>query len=162
MEVSGDYMRQCGTTRTTGPKCLVWAWMSYEKALRNLIVFMFCYYIDAFECHGARKGRRAILALECFMVTDQLGRFHHWYKQVDLQKPGVMKTQWKELPHEPQDDCCSSYNSALAAIGSPMQPSYGHPKLLGRYYNHVYHRGLVKLWVFIPNSFQILITCQSY
>ena len=23
-------------------------------------------------------------------------------------------------------------------------------------------RGLVKLWVFIPNSFQILITCQSY
>ena len=31
-------------------------WMSYEKALRNLIKFMFSYYIDAFECHGARKG----------------------------------------------------------------------------------------------------------
>ena len=24
------------------------------------------------------------------------------------------------------------------------------------------NRGLVKLWVFIPNSFQILLTCQSY
>ena len=51
-----------------------------------------------------------------------------------------MKTRWKELPHEPQDDCHSSYNSLLAAMGSPMQSSYGHPKLLGRYYDHVYHQ----------------------
>ena len=71
--------------------------MSYEKALRNLIVFMFGYFIDALECHGARKGHQAILALECFTVADQLGRFHRWYKQADLQKPGVMKTGWKEL-----------------------------------------------------------------
>ena len=27
--------------------------MSYEKALRNLIIFIFRYYIDIFECHGA-------------------------------------------------------------------------------------------------------------
>ena len=114
--------------------------MSYKKALRNLIVFMFGYYIDAFKCHGAQKGHRAILALECFTVADQLGRFHRWYKRADLRKPGVMKTRWKELPHEPQDDCHSSYNSMLAAMGSPMQPSYGHPKLLGRYYDHVYHQ----------------------
>ena len=78
--------------------------MSYEKALRNLIVFMFGYYIDAFECHGARKDHQAILALKCFMVADQLGRFHRWYKWADLQKPGVMKTWWKELPHKPQDN----------------------------------------------------------
>ena len=51
-----------------------------------------------------------------------------------------MKTWWKELLHEPQDDCHSSYNSALAAMGSPKQPSYGHPKLLGRYSDHVYHQ----------------------
>ena len=114
--------------------------MSYEKALRNLIVFMFGYYIDAFECHGARKGHRAILALECFTVADQLRRFHCWYKWADLRKPGVMKTVWKELPHKPQDDCRSSYNSMLAAMGSPMRPSYGHPKLLGQYYDHVYHQ----------------------
>ena len=114
--------------------------MLYKKALRNLIVFMFGYYIDAFECHGARKGHRAILALECFTVADQLGRFHHWYKRADLRKPRVMKIRWKELPHEPQDDCHSSYNSTLAAMGSPMQPSYGHPKLLGWYYDHMYHQ----------------------
>ena len=29
--------------------------MSYEKALQNLIVFMFQHYIDSFECHGARN-----------------------------------------------------------------------------------------------------------
>ena len=51
-----------------------------------------------------------------------------------------MKTQWKELLHEPQDDCRSSYNSTLSAMGSPMQPSYGHPKLLGQYYDHMYHQ----------------------
>ena len=51
-----------------------------------------------------------------------------------------MKTQWKEWPHEPQDDCCFSYNLALAAMGSPKQPSYGHPKLLSWYFNHVYHQ----------------------
>ena len=32
---------------------------------------------------------------------------------------GVMKTRWKELPHEPQEDCHSSYNSALAALVAP-------------------------------------------
>ena len=94
--------------------------MSYEKALRNLIMFMFRYYINAFEYHGARKGHRAILVLKCFMVADQLGRFHHWYKRADPRKPRVMKTPWKELLHEPQDDCRSSYNSTLAAISSPM------------------------------------------
>ena len=81
---------------------------------------MFGYYTDAFECHGARKGHRAILALECFTVVDQLGRFHRWYKWADLQKPGVMKTRWKELPHEPKEDYRSSYNSMLAAMGSPQ------------------------------------------
>ena len=140
MEVSGDYMMRRGTTGTTGPKCSVQVRMSYEKTLRNLIMFMLSYYIDAFECHGAWKGHWAILVLKCFTVADQLGRFHHWYKRADLRKPGVMKTQWKELPHKPQDDCHSSYNSALAAMGSPMRPSYGHPKLLGWYYDHVYHQ----------------------
>ena len=114
--------------------------MSYEKALWNLIIFMFGHYIDASKCHGAWKGHWAILALKCFTVVDELGRFQKWYKIADLRKSGVMKTQWKELPREPQDDCCSSYNLALAAMGIPKQPSYGHPKLLGQYFDHVYHQ----------------------
>ena len=50
--------------------------MSYEKALWNLVVFMFGHYIDAFKSMGAQKGHWAILALECFIVADQLGWFH--------------------------------------------------------------------------------------
>ena len=114
--------------------------MSYEKALRNLVVFMFRHYIDSFKCHGAWKGHWAILALGCFMVVDELGRYHWWYKQADLLKPRILETRWKELPSDPQDDSQSSYTSALATLGSPKQPSYGDLKLLGRYFNHMYHQ----------------------
>ena len=38
--------------------------MSYDKALRNLIIFMLGYYIDTFKSYGTQKGHRAILALE--------------------------------------------------------------------------------------------------
>ena len=100
---------------------------------------MFGYYTNAFESYGDRKAHRVILALESLTVADELGRFHRWYKWADLRKPGVMKTRWKELPQKPQDDCCNSYNSALATLGSPKQPSYSHPKLLGRYFDHIYH-----------------------
>ena len=47
--------------------------MSYEKGLRNLIVFLFAHYIEAFECLGAWQGHRAILVLEYLMVADELG-----------------------------------------------------------------------------------------
>ena len=134
-EAAWNYWNNWAKVFGTGPDVR----MSYDKVLRNLIVFMFGYYINAFESYGARKGHRAILALECLTVADELGRFHRWYKRADLRKPRVMKTQWKELPQKPQDDCCNSYNSALAALGSPKQPSYGHLKLLGRYFDHVYH-----------------------
>ena len=40
----------------------------------------------------------------------------------------------------PMEDPQSSYISRLAALGSPKQPSYGHPKVLGRYFDHVYHQ----------------------
>ena len=114
--------------------------MSYEKALRNLIVFSFAHHIEAFECHGARQGHRAILALECLTVADELGRYHSWYKRADLRKPGIEKTHWKDLPSVPQEDHRSSYASRLAELGSPKQPSYGHPQKLGRYFDHVYHQ----------------------
>ena len=114
--------------------------MSYEKVLWNLIVFLFAHYIEAFECHGARQGHRAILVLECLTVADELGCYHRWYKRADLRKPGIEKTRWKDLPSVPQEDHWSSYASGLAALGSPKQPSYGHPQKLGHYFNHIYHQ----------------------
>ena len=114
--------------------------MSYEKVLPNLIVFLFAHYIEAFECHGARQGHRAIMALECLTVADELGCYHRWYKRADLRKPGIKKMRWKDLPSVPQEDHQSSYASGLAALGSPKQPSYGHPQKLGHYFDHVYHQ----------------------
>ena len=34
----------------------------------------------------------------------------------------------------------TSYNLVLATMGSPKQPSYGHPKLIGQYFDHNYHQ----------------------
>ena len=116
------------------------ACMLYEKALWNLVVFLFAHYIKAFECHGAQQGHWAILALECLTMVDELGRYHRWYKRADLWKPGIEKTCWKDLPSAPQEDHRSSYASGLAALGSPKQPSYGHPQILGQYFDHVYHQ----------------------
>ena len=39
-----------------------------------------------------------------------------------------------------QDDSLSSYTSALAMLGSSKLPSFGHPNLLGQYFDHVYHQ----------------------
>ena len=114
--------------------------MSYDKWLRNLVVFLFAHYIKAFECHGAQQGHRAILVLQCLMVADKLGRYHRWYKRADLRKHGIEKTHWKDLPSAPMEDHWSSYISRLAALGSPKQPSYGHPQVLGQYFDHVYHQ----------------------
>ena len=114
--------------------------MSYEKGLQNLVVFLFAHNIEAFKCHGARQGHRAILVLECLMVADELGRYHHWYKRADLEKPGIEKTHWKDLASVPMEYHQSSYISGLAAQGSPKQPSYGHPQVLGQYFNNVYHQ----------------------
>ena len=38
------------------------------------------------------------------------------------------------------EDHQSSYISGLAALGSPNQPSYGHPQVLGWYFDQVYHQ----------------------
>ena len=47
-----------------------------------------------------------------------------------------MKTKWMDLPREPQDASAS----ALAMLGSPKEPSYSHPKILGWYFGHIYHQ----------------------
>ena len=60
---------------------------------------------------------------------------------MDLTKPSIMKTKWMDLPSEPQDGPRPRYTSTLALLGDPKEPSYSHPKVLGRYFDHVYHQG---------------------
>ena len=49
-EVAWNYQNNWAKVFGTGPDVR----MSYDKALRNLIVFMFGYYIDAFKSNGAK------------------------------------------------------------------------------------------------------------
>ena len=38
-------------------------------------------------------------------------------------------------------DFCHKYSSVLVLLGSAQHPIYGHPKLLRRCYDNVYHQG---------------------
>ena len=52
------------------------AGITYERALRNLIVAMYGHYIDLFRCHSAMAGYRLVLMYNCLEVAAKLGRYH--------------------------------------------------------------------------------------
>ena len=99
-------------------------------------------YIDAFKCTRAQNGHRAILALECFTVADHPGWFHQWYKWTDLDKqpPREKSAKWMDMTDPLQNDVRPHFASTLALMGSPKKLSYSHPKVLGWYFDHVYHQ----------------------
>ena len=52
------------------------AGLTYERALRNLIVAMYGHYVDLFRCHSATVGHRLVLAYNCLEVAAKLGHYH--------------------------------------------------------------------------------------
>ena len=50
--------------------------ITYERALRNLVVAMYGHYVDLFRCHPATAGHRIVLAYNCLEVAAKLGRYH--------------------------------------------------------------------------------------
>ena len=52
------------------------AGITYERALRNLIVAMYGHYVDLFRCHSTTAGHRLVLAYNCLEVAAKLGRYH--------------------------------------------------------------------------------------
>ena len=50
--------------------------ITYEKALRNLIVSMYRHYINLLRCHSATPGHRCLLAYNCLEVAAKLGHYH--------------------------------------------------------------------------------------
>ena len=50
--------------------------ITYEWALRNLIVSMYGHYVDLFRCHSSTAGHRIVLAYNCLEVAAKLGRCH--------------------------------------------------------------------------------------
>ena len=50
--------------------------ITYERALRNLVVAMYGHYVDLFRCHSSMAGHRIVLAYNCLEVAAKLGRYH--------------------------------------------------------------------------------------
>ena len=50
--------------------------ITYERALRNLVVAMYGHYVDLFRCHSSTAGHRIVLAYNCLEVAAKLGHYH--------------------------------------------------------------------------------------
>ena len=113
--------------------------ITYERALRNLTVLMFSHYINHIENTRFLEGHRMLMAHECLMVAATLGRFHRWQRRVEL--AGRDKPDWMKVPTISAGDFRYKYSPALDLLGNAQQPTYAHPKLLGRCFDNVYHQG---------------------
>ena len=50
--------------------------ITYERALRNLVVAMYGHYMDLFRCHSSTAGHRIVLAYSCLEVAAKFGHYH--------------------------------------------------------------------------------------
>ena len=103
--------------------------ITYERALRNLVVAMYGHYVNLFWCHSSTAGHRTVLAYNCLEVAAKLGRYH---RAVRRRQPGEDLPDW--IPTLEIVD-------AFTLLGDSMHPAYGHPKTLARAYDHVYYEG---------------------
>ena len=68
--------------------------ITYERALRNLVVAMYGHYVDLFRCHSSTASHRIVLVYNCLEVAAKLGRYH---RAVWRQQPGEELPDW--IPH---------------------------------------------------------------
>ena len=114
------------------------AGLTYERALRNLIVAMYGHYVDLFRCHSATAGHRLVLAYNCLEVAAKLG---HYHRAVRRRQPGEELPDWVSTPEIPAGDMRFNYVEAFTLLGDALHLAYGHPMTLARAYDHVYHEG---------------------
>ena len=112
--------------------------LTYERALRNLVVAMYGHYMDLFWCHSSTAGHRMVLSYNCLEGAAKLGHYH-W--AVGRLRPGEELPDWISTPEIPAGDPQLDFVDAYTLLGDAMQPTFGHPKALARAYNHVYHEG---------------------
>ena len=111
--------------------------ISYEKALRNLIVSMYGHYINLLRCHSATAGHQALIAYNCLEVAAKLGRYHCAVRRLE---PGKTLPDWLPEPEILADDPRrTELMDAFTQLGDPLHPIFGHPKTLGRGFDHIYH-----------------------
>ena len=114
------------------------AGLTYERALRNLIVAMYSHYVDLFRCHSSTAGHRMVLSYNCLEVAAKLG---HYHQAVQRLRPGEELPDWISMLEVPARDPQLDYVDAYTLLGDAMHPAFGHPKVLARAYDHVYYKG---------------------
>ena len=112
----------------------------YERALRNLTVLMFSYYVPQLESSGSLKGHRTLMVHECLQVAAALGWYHRWQHRVSHQEKSE-NADWNKVPAVAKDDFRYKYSLALTLLGSTQNSAFAHPKLLRRCYDNIYHNG---------------------
>ena len=101
--------------------------ITYERALRNLVVAMYGHYVDLFQCHSSTAGHRIVLAYNCLEVAAKLG---HYHRAVRRRQPGEELPDWIITPEIPAGDSWLDYVDAFTLLGDAMHPTYRHPKTL--------------------------------
>ena len=114
--------------------------ITYERALRNLMVLMFSHYVHHLEGSRSLEGHRTLMVHECLQVAAALGRYHQWQCRVSHQEKSE-NTNWNKVLVVSKDDFWRKYSLALTFLGNTQNPAFAHPKLLGCCYDNVYHNG---------------------
>ena len=112
--------------------------ITYERALRNLVVAMYGHYVDLFRCHSSTAGHRIVLVYNCLEVAAKLGCYH---RAVRRRQPGEELPDWIPTPEIPAGDSRLDFVDAFTLLGDAMHPAYGHPKSLARAYDQVFYEG---------------------
>ena len=112
--------------------------ITYERALRNLVVAMYGHYVDLFHCHTTTAGHRMVLEYNCLEVAAKLG---HYHRAVQRLQPGEELPNWIPTPEVLAGDPPLDYVDAFTLLGDAMHPTFGHPKVLAQAYDHVYYEG---------------------
>ena len=114
--------------------------ITYERALRNLMVLMFSHHVHLLENSGSLEGHWTMMVHKCLNIVATLGRYHRWQCRVSPQEKSE-NTDWNRIPPVTKNDFRHKYCPALTLVGSAQNPAFAHLKLLGRCYHNVYHNG---------------------
>ena len=101
------------------------AGLTYERALRNLIVTMYGHYVDLFQCHSSTAGHQMVLLYNCLELAAKLGRYH---RAVWRLQPGEELPDWISTLEIPAGDPRLDYVDAYTLLGDAMHPAFGHQK----------------------------------
>ena len=115
--------------------------ISYERALRNLMVLMFSHFVHQLESSGSTEGHQILIVHECLQVVAALGHYHRWQCRVNLQEISSQNADWNKTPTIAKGDFWLKYSSALMLLGNAQNLAYAHPKLLRCSYDNVYYNG---------------------